>query len=401
MRGPAVVSLALALALVVGAAAQEPPDTPGTPDAPDDETRDDRKRELAARVARLRGRVLVQTPGEGGWTEVREAALLSAGDSVRAEDGAVELVLPGSEAAVRDLGSDGAERVVLAPDARVTVAPPGTDVRLRLDEGGCYAAGASADGLRVRAGDTTVTVRGGDAELELSRGGGVTVTVHSGSVDVAPSAGGRTAARSLSEGERLTVNSRGQPVVRPVSRPRAPDYVTDLDRVEPERVLFAELFREWPGTYHDAHPKAREREGHVLSTIRFPNELEPADPLDHRAEVRFGRSTLAKGTWTHAAGARVRVRYRLSIAAPVQLVVTCPLDGDTRQFESALVPARAGGWHELEFLPEHFKRNVGPPSDERIAPGGLITYFTLLAGHYEGPRPTVEVSRVLVYTGRR
>lgn len=155
MRSAPIVILALGMALIVGAAAQEPPPVP------DDVTRGDRKRALAARVARLRGRVLVQAPGEGGWTEVREAALLSAGDSVRAENGAVELVLPGSEAAVRDLGAEGAERVVLAPDARVTIAPPGTDVRLRLDQGGCYAAGA--EGLRVQAGDTTVTVRGGDA----------------------------------------------------------------------------------------------------------------------------------------------------------------------------------------------------------------------------------------------
>ncbi|MCO5166159.1 MAG: hypothetical protein M9894_07300 [Planctomycetes bacterium] len=379
-------ALALGALAACGAMAQEPADG----------TREDRRRELAARVARLRGRALVQAPGAGGWTEMPADGTLAAGDRVRATGGPIELVLPPAGAQEADLSTDGGDRVVLAPDARVTLAPEGTDARLRLDEGGCFAAGT--DGLRVQAGGTTVTVRGGDAELELSRTGALTVTVHSGRVDVDPT--GEQPGRALKEGERLSVTARGAPVVR-TTRPRRPDYVVAVERVDPDRVVFAELFREWPDPYRrargDAFPEEREREGHLLSTGRWSLSADPPPPEDRRAEVHFGRGADAGGLWDHVEGARLRLRYRLSAPAPLQVRLRCSTNGEFPVFLSGPVPGRAGAWDELEVRPEHLRAERG---ERRLAAGERVTYLTVLAGTFEGPTPRLELARVLVYTAR-
>lgn len=386
--GPALGALGVLAACA--ALGQEPAGGEGT--------REDRRRDLAARVARLRGRALVQAPGAGGWTEAPADGTLAAGDRVRAAGGPVELVLPPAGAAEADLSTDGGDRVVLAPDARVTLSPEGTDARLRLDEGGCFAAGT--DGLRVQAGGTTVTVRGGDAELELSRTGALTVTVHSGRVDVDPT--GDQPGRALAEGERLSVTARGAPVVRP-ARPRRPDYVAAVERVDPERVVYAELFRAWPepfaGAGGDAFPREREREGHLASTGRFRGSPDPPPPEDLRAEVHFGRGADAGGLWEHAEGARLRLRYRLSAPAPLQVRLRCSTGGDYPVFVSGVAPGRAGVWDELEVRPEHLRGETDPA--RRLAPGLRVTYLTVLAGAFEGPTPRLELSRVLVYTPRR
>lgn len=376
-----VLSLSLGAAL---AAAQEPPPTGG-------ETTEDRRRALAARVARLRGRALVQAPGAGGWTPLAEDGLLQAGDRVRAENGPVELAVPGSEDAVRDLGTSGGDRVVLAPDARVVVNPPGSDARLRVEEGGVFATGS--EGLRVQAGDTTVTVRGGDTELEVSRTGDVTVTVHSGRVDVDPSPRAGEA-RALADNERLTLDARGARVTK--TRPRPPAYVTALLEAI-GKVVRAIQFQVWPGEFREPIGE-RHSEGHVTSTSKL---ADPEYPDDQRVEVRLGRLSEEGGVWLHEPGIRLRVRYRLHAPALVELDLKYRTsDGEDRGFRSVPFQGRVGAWDEVEFRCEELACSHPDDRARRVVAGDRATYLSIYAGRSDAPNPglRLDVSRILVFT---
>ncbi len=147
---------------------------------------------------RVRGtEVRIRPAGRSTWEPLDGDRGLSAGDEVDAGRGAIELLLAGeSEPGPAEVGN----RLALAPGARLTVGPLDDPAQARLEEGASFA--AADPELNLRAGGCLLTVKAGDAGLELNRRGDLAVRMHQGAASL-EGAGGRQELQAGFQGGHL------------------------------------------------------------------------------------------------------------------------------------------------------------------------------------------------------
>lgn len=375
------------VAAVVGVSAAQDPSTI------------ERRRRLAARVARLKGGGDAPTArSPSGTRPLAEDAELRAGEVVTAGDGPVELLFPTDEATAKDRTVDGGERLILGPGARATVAPLDTTVDVRLESG--QAVARSSGDLRVQAGGSVVVVRGGDAAIDVEQKAGgavdVRVDVLAGRVDVE----GAGVTRGAAPGERVDIDARGTRVRK--ATPRAPKFLDELDAVAPTAVRFVEDFSRWPAPYVDPSPRPRrvgeafpvESPARVGSTRQYQDEGD-TEAVFCAASVHLGWNG-DEVLFTIEPKTRMRLRYRVDRPAPLWVIVRRK---GAEQHSSAPIPLRANVWTDVVVRPSRF---LGKKEDVEGAPllpfdEGPVSYLDVCAGEPGGAPLTLQLQHVLVY----
>jgi len=379
------VAAALVAAFVAVSAAQDPSTI-------------ERRRRLAARVARLKGGGDAPTArSPSGTRPLTEDDELRAGELVTAGDEPVELLFPTDEATAKDRTVDAGERLVLGPGAKATVAPLDTTVDVRLESG--QAVARSSGDLRVQAGGSVVVVRGGDAAIDVEpKAGGavVRVDVLAGRVDVE----GAGVTRGAAPGERVDIDARGTRVRK--ATPKAPKFLDELDAVAPTAVRFFEDFARWPAPYVDPSPRPR-RVGEAFpseSPARVGSSRQYQDEGD--TEASFCAASVHLG-WNgdevlFAISSKTRMRLRYRVDRPVSMVVIVRRKG-AEQHASAPIPLRANVWTDVVVHPSRF---LGKEEDVEGAPllpfaEGVVSYLDVCAGEPGGAKLTLQLQHVLVY----
>lgn len=359
----------------------------------------ERRRRLAARVARLKGGGDAPTArSPAGTRPLTEATELQAGDVVTAGDGPVELLFPTDEATAKDRSVDGGERLILGPGAKATVAPLDTTVDVRLESG--QAVARSSGDLRVQAGGSVVVVRSGDAAIDVEQKAGgavdVRVDVLAGRVDVE----GAGVTRGAAPGERVDVDARGTRVRK--ATPKAPRFLDELDAVAPTAVRWVEDFARWPAPYVDPSPRSR-RKGEAFpdaSPARVGSDRQYRAEGD--TEAAFCMASVHLG-WTGdddpglfeiSEKTRMRLRYRVDRPAPLWVIVRRK---GAEQHASPPIPLRANVWTDVVVHPGRFLGKTDEDAPALPFERGVVSYLDVCAGEPGGPKLTLQLQHVLVY----
>jgi hypothetical protein len=241
--------------------------------------------------------------------------------------------------------------------------------------------------LSVFAPRSEVAIVEGDAELTVAGGGDETVTAHGGRVSVRARASGE--ACDLAAGQRVQVRAKGR-LGAEAKAPGGPPAWFVAHREPPmAAVLFEEAFRGWadrPYEERTGTPEVEQEGGRPIALARGAK-----DPFGFYASaVAFGRS--GPGLYRHAAGARLRLRYRLSQPVEIRVQVNSLTQADN--FHAVLRRHRRGVFTDVDLPLDAFRDNAG--AGKRLEPGAVIGHVAVLAGK-PGEEVRLDVARVLIY----
>ena len=291
------------------------------------------------------------------------------GERIRTGKGVVTLA-----AAPLTVGEDprAAFTAAALPATRVALGP-GTVVQLTkresalaLERGECFASVDNTLAILLPAG--RVEIYSGEVGVAVGYSGRVQVAALTGNASLFLPAG----RVDLDPGQRVSVDRKGR-AGRARKGAKTPRWTRGLRKAE--QVLYLEAFNAWNPTYMS--PQGALQRGVAISE-RTGNE----------SVVRFGRSEDTGGLFRHEGPLRIRVRYRLSDAAPITLQIMNHTQRDN--YHTVLRAPRVGLWTDAVFRVERFEDNEKRGKKPRD--GDLWGYVALRT-----PAARLEVDEVSLY----